>query len=304
MSWINLSALWKILVFGLIAGPGLPALFAFGIRCPCRRARAQTAGAGGADPTAADRRQPGGYRHRRVLFPDCPGRYRLGYLRGLQDRSSRPRQALAAGPGASRARGYLIERVREHAVATFAERGLEWLRAGYPEGVPDVDYIPLFALLGSQLSEADVAAIAYELEDASDPKSADAIHEPSAPSPATSRTKSDVTRVRSPDWPRAAGRWPGPSISTRRTGPDSATTPHRKSRAAAAARRPACPAHCPWPTVPGPLCADPGPWPAVVASAPGRDSNPHCTVFEAALSAGWSTGQVPQRGRAERQSTC
>lgn len=28
-----------------------------------------------------------------------------------------------------------------------------WLRAGYPEGVPDVDYIPLFALLGSQLSD-------------------------------------------------------------------------------------------------------------------------------------------------------
>jgi len=27
MSWINLTALWKILVFGLIAGAGLPALF-------------------------------------------------------------------------------------------------------------------------------------------------------------------------------------------------------------------------------------------------------------------------------------
>ena len=31
MSWINLSALWKILVFGLVAGAGLPALFAVGI---------------------------------------------------------------------------------------------------------------------------------------------------------------------------------------------------------------------------------------------------------------------------------
>ena len=28
MSWINLTALWKIVVFGLIAGAGLPALFA------------------------------------------------------------------------------------------------------------------------------------------------------------------------------------------------------------------------------------------------------------------------------------
>ena len=31
MSWINLSALWKIIVFGLIAGAGLPALFAGGL---------------------------------------------------------------------------------------------------------------------------------------------------------------------------------------------------------------------------------------------------------------------------------
>ena len=30
--WINLSALWKILVFGLLAGAGLPALFAIGLR--------------------------------------------------------------------------------------------------------------------------------------------------------------------------------------------------------------------------------------------------------------------------------
>jgi hypothetical protein len=30
-SWINLTALWKIIVFGLIAGAGLPALFAVGL---------------------------------------------------------------------------------------------------------------------------------------------------------------------------------------------------------------------------------------------------------------------------------
>ena len=46
MSWINLSALWKIVVFGLLAGAGLPALFAVGLRSlamPGRRV--QTAGA-------------------------------------------------------------------------------------------------------------------------------------------------------------------------------------------------------------------------------------------------------------------
>jgi hypothetical protein len=50
MSWINLSALWKIIVFGLIAGAGLPALFAGGLYTLSlgpRRARA--AGADGAD---------------------------------------------------------------------------------------------------------------------------------------------------------------------------------------------------------------------------------------------------------------
>jgi hypothetical protein len=31
MSWINLNAIWKIVVFGLLAGAGLPALFAIGM---------------------------------------------------------------------------------------------------------------------------------------------------------------------------------------------------------------------------------------------------------------------------------
>jgi hypothetical protein len=31
-SWINFDALWKIVVVGLLAGAGLPALFALGLR--------------------------------------------------------------------------------------------------------------------------------------------------------------------------------------------------------------------------------------------------------------------------------
>jgi Protein of unknown function (DUF3349) len=49
---------------------------------------------------------------------------------------------------------------------------VKWLRAGYPEGVPDVDYLPLFALLGSELSDADVQAIVTELESTSTPETA------------------------------------------------------------------------------------------------------------------------------------
>ena len=52
---------------------------------------------------------------------------------------------------------------------------VDWLRAGYPEGVPDVDYIPLFALLGSELSNHDVELIADDLASSTDPQSAEAI---------------------------------------------------------------------------------------------------------------------------------
>jgi len=45
MSWINLSALWKILVFGVIAGAGLPALFAVGLVSLSRGPRTAAAGA-------------------------------------------------------------------------------------------------------------------------------------------------------------------------------------------------------------------------------------------------------------------
>ena len=30
-AWVNFSAIWKIVVFGLIAGAGLPSLFAIGM---------------------------------------------------------------------------------------------------------------------------------------------------------------------------------------------------------------------------------------------------------------------------------
>jgi hypothetical protein len=50
-SWIDLTALWQIVVVGLIAGAGLPALFAIGMRMLSLPggARAQTAGPDSAD---------------------------------------------------------------------------------------------------------------------------------------------------------------------------------------------------------------------------------------------------------------
>ena len=88
----------------------------------------------------------------------------------------------------------------------FLSSIIGWLRAGYPEGVPDVDYVPLFALLGSQLTNDDVHAIAEELENETNPESAEAIRK--AIATVTDHDKpndADVARVRSR---LAAGGWP------------------------------------------------------------------------------------------------
>ena len=81
-----------------------------------------------------------------------------------------------------------------------------WLRAGYPEGVPEVDYIPLFALLGSQLTDGEVKAVADELASESKPESAEAIQRAiSAVTDHRPTNDADIARVRSR---LAAGGWP------------------------------------------------------------------------------------------------
>jgi len=48
-AWINLHALWQILVVGLLAGAGLPALFAVGLRALSLRPGGGAAQAAGDD---------------------------------------------------------------------------------------------------------------------------------------------------------------------------------------------------------------------------------------------------------------
>jgi hypothetical protein len=50
-TWINLNALWKIVVLGLICGAGLPAIFAIGLRL-----LSLPAGAGAAQASEEDER--------------------------------------------------------------------------------------------------------------------------------------------------------------------------------------------------------------------------------------------------------
>ena len=84
-------------------------------------------------------------------------------------------------------------------------RVIAWLRAGYPEGVPDVDYIPLFALLGSELTDADVNAIAYELAATGDESTAQSIKDAIEKASNEKPLDVDVARVRAR---LAAGGWP------------------------------------------------------------------------------------------------
>ena len=83
-TWINLNALWKICVIGLIGGAGLPVIFAVGLRL-------LSLPAGGAGGSGSHRgRRPDLFRQRRRrhscrgLLCDRAGRHRSGYLLDCQ----------------------------------------------------------------------------------------------------------------------------------------------------------------------------------------------------------------------------
>jgi hypothetical protein len=80
-----------------------------------------------------------------------------------------------------------------------------WLRAGYPEGVPQHDYLPLFALLGSQLTNDEVTLVGNELAFSADPESAEAIKKAITAVTSNKPSDADVNRVRAR---LAAGGWP------------------------------------------------------------------------------------------------
>jgi hypothetical protein len=47
--------------------------------------------------------------------------------------------------------------------SNFVVRALEWLRAGYPSGVPQQDYVVLLGLLRRKLTDQEVHEISQEL---------------------------------------------------------------------------------------------------------------------------------------------
>lgn len=85
-----------------------------------------------------------------------------------------------------------------------------FLRAGYPEGVPEHDYLPLFALLTRQLTDDEVVAVANELEASGDQSSAFAIRAAIRQVTRDKPLETDVARVSARlagvGWPLAAPR--------------------------------------------------------------------------------------------------
>ncbi|WP_067570214.1 DUF3349 domain-containing protein [Nocardia acidivorans] len=49
------------------------------------------------------------------------------------------------------------------ALSALLARIVAWMRAGYPQGVPENDYIPLLSLLAQRLPEEDVRQVAAAL---------------------------------------------------------------------------------------------------------------------------------------------
>ena len=48
-------------------------------------------------------------------------------------------------------------------LASWVTSVVGWLKAGYPDGVPEADYVPLLAVLARRLSADEVRAVAAQL---------------------------------------------------------------------------------------------------------------------------------------------
>jgi hypothetical protein len=74
---------------------------------------------------------------------------------------------------------------------------VDFLRKGYPQGVPERDYLPLFALLRRRLTDDEVRQLADDLvEQSSDEGTSQAIRDAIEHLLNDSPSESDVNRVR------------------------------------------------------------------------------------------------------------
>ncbi|MCU7731037.1 DUF3349 domain-containing protein [Actinoplanes sp. KI2] len=93
--------------------------------------------------------------------------------------------------------------------SNFLTRAVDWLRAGYPTGVPRGDYVALLGVLRRKLTEDEIRQIAKDLARQSllstDPIGGDDIEKMISDSMLQEATPADVARVSAH---LAAGGWP------------------------------------------------------------------------------------------------
>jgi hypothetical protein len=93
--------------------------------------------------------------------------------------------------------------------SNFLVRAVEWLRAGYPTGVPRQDYVALLGLLRRKLTETEVRQIAQDLaettQDQTEPITRQDIEDMINDSVLQPASDDDVARVSAR---LAAGGWP------------------------------------------------------------------------------------------------
>ncbi|WP_432968520.1 DUF3349 domain-containing protein [Dactylosporangium sp. CA-233914] len=93
--------------------------------------------------------------------------------------------------------------------SNFLTRSIDWLRAGYPSGVPRQDYVALLGLLRRKLTEDEVRKFARDLaeqsQESADPITAGDIEAMISDEVLQKATPEDVVRVSAH---LAAGGWP------------------------------------------------------------------------------------------------
>jgi hypothetical protein len=93
--------------------------------------------------------------------------------------------------------------------SNFLARALEWLRAGYPAGVPRQDYVALLGLLRRKLTDEEVHRIAQDLaaqaQQTSDPITTEVVEQMINGAVLQEASQEDVARVSAH---LAAGGWP------------------------------------------------------------------------------------------------
>jgi hypothetical protein len=93
--------------------------------------------------------------------------------------------------------------------SNFVVRAVDWLRQGYPTGVPKQDYVVLLGLLQRKLTEEEVRTIAQDLADNAilndEPVTAEDIEEMIHDAVLKPASPEDVARV---SGRLAAGGWP------------------------------------------------------------------------------------------------